>query len=260
MANSSAVRIFASGSATSTPTSDTKAVQANGNELETALHLFESESAAFAKSVISDPAARLEYTKRTKAAISELIELVKQRKITPHEAARSANAMRNQLMILARSRLSDFGLAVSKEMKANGRTLVELEEAYSRKRFGRAFATLSQAERDAVWMDIIHAAGRANPKVNLRAKWFGMAGRTILVVSLACAVYHIATADDQVREAVKEGTGIAAGAAGGAVGTIAVITLASNPAGWAVGLAMIVGAAIAAAGSNELFDYFWPER
>jgi hypothetical protein len=260
MANSSAVRIFATGSVNSTRTADTNAAQATGNELQTALHLFESEAAAFAKMVISDPAARLEYNKRTKAAAAELIELVKQRKVTPHEAARSANAMRNQVMILARSRLSDFGLAVSEAMKANGRTLAELEEAYARKHFGRTFATLTQAERDAVWMDIIHAAGRSNPKVNLQAKWFGIAGRTILVVTLACAVYHVATADDKVREAGKEGTGVAAGLAGGAVGTMTVLALASNPAGWAVGLAMFIGAAIAAAGSSELFDYFWPER
>jgi hypothetical protein len=260
MANSSAVRIFSSGAAASTPRSDTKAVQATGNELETALHLFESESAAFAKAIIVDPAARLEYAQRTQAAVSELVELVKQRKITPHEAARSANAMRNQIMVLSRSRLSDFGLSISKDMKANGRFLAELEEHYAKKHFGRAFSALVQAERDRVWMEIVHAAGRSNPKVNLSAKWFGMAGRTMLVISLACAVYHVVTANAPGREAAKEGTGIAAGAAGGAIGTAAILVLASNPAGWAVGVAMIVGAAIGAAGSNELFDYFWPER
>lgn len=145
-------------------------------------------------------------------------------------------------------------------MKANGRVLGELEENYAKKRFGRAFSTLTQPERNQVWMEIVHAAGRSNPKVNVSAKWFGMAGRTVLVISLACAVYRVATADAPGREAAKEGTGIAAGAAGGAIGTAAILVLASNPAGWAVGLAMIVGAAIGAAGSNELFDYFWPER
>lgn len=260
MANSSAIRIFASGTAASTPSSDTKAVQASGDEFQKALHLFESESAAFAKSVIADPAARLDYIRHTKAATSELIELVKQRKITPHEAARSANAMRNQLMVLARSQLSDFGLATSRDMKANGRVLAELEESYAKKRFGRAFSTLAETERNQVWMEIVHAAGRANPKVNLKAKWFGMAGRTILVISLVCAVYHVATAGDPGREAVKEGMGFAAGAAGGAAATAAVLALASNPVSWAVVLAMMVGAAIAAVGSNDLFDYFWPER
>jgi len=260
MANSSAIRVFASGGAASTPRSDTKPVHATGDELRTALDLFQSESAAFAKTVIVDPAARLEYTKRTNAAVSELIELVKQRKITPHEAARSANAMRNQLMVLSRSKLSDFGLSVSKDMKANGRLLAELEEHYAKKRFGRTFSALAQSERDHVWMEIVHAAGRSNPKVNVSAKWFGMAGRTVLVISLACAVYHVVTAGDPGREAAREGSCIAAGAAGGAIGTTVILALASNPAGWAVGLAMIVGAAIGAAGSNELFDYFWPEQ
>lgn len=260
MANSSTIRVFSSGGAASTPTADTKAVQAHGNELETALHLLESESAAFAKSVIIEPAARMEYTNKTKAAVAELIELVRQRKITAHEGACSANAIRNQIMMLARSRLSDFGLALSKDMKADGYPLSLLEEKYSSKRFGRTFSSLTQAERDLVWTDIVHAAGRSNPVVNLRVKWYGMAGRTFLVTSLAYAVYNVTTAADHERQAAKESVGIASGAIGGAIGSGVVIALVSNPAGWAVGAAMFVGAAVAGVGSSELFDYFWPER
>jgi len=260
MANSSAIRVFSSGGVASTPTSDTRAVQAHGNELETALHLLESEAAAFAKSVIVDPAARMEYTNKTKAAVTELIELVTQRKITPHEAARTANAMRNQIMMLARSRLSDFGAALSTNLKANGYPLSLLEEKYSSKRFGRVFSSLTQAERDLVWMDIVHAAGRSNPIVNLRVRWFGMAGRTFLVTSLAFSVYNVTTASDHERQAAKEGVSIAGGVIGGAIGSVAAIAIVSNPAGWVVGAAMFVGAAVAGVGSSELFDYFWPER
>jgi hypothetical protein len=260
MANSSAIRVLSSGDAASTPTSDTKAVPAHGNELETALRLLESESAAFAKSVIVDPAARTAYTNKTKAAVAELIELVRQRKITPHEAACTANAMRNQIMMLARSRLSDFGLALSKNMKADGYPLSLLEEKYAGKRFGRTFSSLAQAERDMVWTDIVHAAGRSNPVVNMRVRWFGMAGRTFLVTSLAYAVYNVTTADDHERQAAKEGVGLAGGAMGGAIGSVVVTALVSNPAGWVVGAAMFVGAAVSGVGSSELFDYFWPER
>lgn len=163
-------------------------------------------------------------------------------------------------MMLARSRLSDFGLALSNNMKPDGYPLSLLEEKYAGKRFGRPFSSLVQAERDLVWTDIVHAAGRSNPIVNLRAKWFGMAGRTFLVTTLAYAVYNVTTAADRERQAVKEGVGIAGGAAGGAIGSAVVIALVSNPAGWAVGAAMFVGAAVAGVGSSELFDYFWPER
>lgn len=260
MANSSAIRVFSSGSAASTPTSDTKAVQAHGSELETALHLLESESAAFAKTVIVDPAARVEYTNKTKAAVAELIELVRQRKITPHEAACTANAMRNQIMMLARARLSDFGAALSTNMKANGCPLSLLEEKYATKRFSRTFSSLAQAERDRVWIDIVHAAGRSNPAVNLRVRWFGMAGRIFLVTSLAYAVYNVTTAAVPERQAAKEGVGIAGGAIGGAMGSAAALALVSNPAGWVVGAAMFVCAAVGGVGASELFDYFWPER
>jgi hypothetical protein len=260
MANSSAIRVFSSGGAASTPISDTRAVQARGNELETALHLLESEAAGFAKTVIVDPAARVEYTNKTKAAVAELIELVKQRKITPHEAACTANAMRNQIMMLARSRLSDFGAALSTDMKANGYPLSLLEEKYSSKRFGRAFSSLTQAERDLVWIDIVHAAGRSNPAVNLRVKWFGMAGRTFLVTSLALAVYNVTTATDHERQAAKEGASFVGGAIGGVIGSAAVLAIVSNPAGWVVGAAMFAGAMGGGLGSSELFDYFWPER
>lgn len=68
------------------------------------------------------------------------------------------------------------------------------------------------------------------------------------------------TAEDKPRQAAKEGTVLAAGAAGGAAGGVAVVALASNPAGWVVGAVIFVGAAVAGVGSSEVFDYFWPER
>jgi len=175
MANSSAIRPFGNGAAASTPRSDTNAIPATGNELETALHLLESESGAFAKSVIVDPAARAQYTRQTKAAVSELLDMVRQRKITPHVAAQTANAMRNQIMSLARSKLTDFGLALSREMKVDGLVLPTLQETYAGKRFGRGFSSLAQTERELVWVDIVHAAGRSNRAVNIRVKWYGMA-------------------------------------------------------------------------------------
>ncbi|MEN3113060.1 hypothetical protein ACFONG_15835 [Uliginosibacterium paludis] len=260
MANGPAVATILSGKSASTPSQVTTPVSITGNEFETALRLFESEAAAFAQSIIKDPAARAEYISKTKAASSELIDLVKQHKITPHEAARTANAMRNQIMALSRSKLTDFGLAISRELKKDGPPLAHFEEHYARKNFGRAFSTLSEAERQAVWVEIVNAAGRSNKSVNMNVRWYGMAGRTLLVASLAFAVYNVSTAEDKPRQAAKEGSTLAAGFAGGAAGALVVTALVSNPAGWVVGAGMFVGAAIAGAGSSEIFDYFWPER
>jgi hypothetical protein len=260
MASGLAVAVFLSGKAASTPSNVTAPVPVTGNELETAIRLFESEAAAFAKSIIKDPAARAEYISKTKSASSELITLVKQHKITPHEAARTANAMRNQIMELSRSKLTDFGLAISRELKRDGPPLAHFEEHYAKKIFRRGFSALTDAERQAVWLEIVNAAGRSNKSVNMNVRWYGVAGRTLLVASLAFAVYNVSTAENKPRQAAKEGSTLAAGVAGGAAGALAVTALVSNPAGWIVGAGMFVGAAIAGVSSSELFDYFWPER
>lgn len=260
MTNAMALAVTASGKAASTPTPDTTAVHIQGGELEIALHRLDAESIAFAKSIITDPSTRADYSRRAKAAADELIDRVKQRQITPHEAARTANAMRNQIMILARAQLTDFGFAVSNDMKKEGKTLDRLQQKYADKRFGRRFEALSHAEREAIWIDITHAAGRSNLVVNMCVKLYGAAGRAFLVTTLATAVHRVTTAGDKMRQFTKEGTTFASGAAGGAAATAAVAALVSNPGGWTIGIAMFVGAALAGAGTNEVFDYFWPER
>lgn len=260
MANSAAVIIINSGKAISTPAHDKTPVEVTGDEFEIALKLFESEAASFANSVIKDPSVRSDYTRKTKAAADELIELVKKRAITPHEAARTANAMRNQILTLARAELTDFGLAISQEIKRNGPPLTAFEDKYATKLYGRSFAELSSHERDAVWMEIAHAAGRSHKGVNIKVRWYGIAGRTFLVASLALSIYNVSTTEDKPRQAAKEGTAMAAGAVGGVAAGAGVVALVSNPGGWVVGVAMFVGAALAGVSTTEAFDYFWPEK
>ena len=255
-----ATRPLAQSTAKSTTTSDGRPAKANGQELERELRLLQAEAAAFAESIIKDPKARLEYMRRTSAASDELIQLVQQRKITPHEAAQTAHAMRNQIMALARSKLSDFGLAVSRDMKPNGPPLGYFEERYAQQLYGKRFAALSPSQREAVWLKIVDRAGKANPKVNTRVRFYGTAGRTFLALSLGMAVYNVATAEDKPRQLAKEGATAGAGVLGGLAGGGIVVALASNPAGWLVLAGVIVGGGAAGLGADSLFDYFWPER
>jgi len=87
MANGPALRVITTQKSQSTVKSDTRPAQAQGNELAMALQGMEAASAAFAESIIKDPPARADYTRKTAAARAELIQLVKEGKITPHEAA-----------------------------------------------------------------------------------------------------------------------------------------------------------------------------
>lgn len=260
MTNSSALKVVSTNSSQSTVVENKTPATATGNELEVLLREMQATAMAFAESAIKDPSARSEYTSKILAARDEIIQLVKDKKITPHEGAQAANEIRNQILVLARSKLTDFGLAVSKDMKASGPPISFFENKYATAEFRRNFSELTQAEREVVWTKIIDAAGRSNPRVNTRVRWYGMAGRVLLVASLAFAVYNVSTAENKPRQAAKEEVTLAGGAAGGAAAGVAVVALVSNPAGWVVGVAMFVGAAVTAAGSSNIFDYFWPEK
>lgn len=93
--------------------------------------------------------------------------------------------------------------------------------------------------------------------MNMRVKLYGAVGRVFLS-TLAFAVYNVATAEDKPRQAAKEGATVAGGVAGGALATVGVAAVVSNPAGWVVGVMMFVGAAVGVAGTSSAFDYFWP--
>lgn len=260
MANGSALRVINTAASRSTPVIDTKPATAQGNELEIAIRTFQSEVNGFANSMIKDPKVRADYIRKSVEASQEILEKVKARQITPHEAAMTVNEMRNQIMICARSQLTDFGLAISAGMKKSGKLMESLEAEYAIKKFGRPFNALSQVEREAVWMEIVNAAGRPRQSMNRGAKMFGFAGRAFLVLSLAISVYNVIEAEDKARQAAKEGVSIGAGIAGGIGGGAAVAFMVSNPAGWVVGLSMFAGAALLGVGSSEVFDYFWPEK
>jgi hypothetical protein len=177
MANGPALRVITTQKSQSTVKSDTRPAQAQGNELAMALQGMEAASAAFAESIIKDPSARADYTRKTAAARAELIQLVKEGKITPHEAARTANAIRNQIMELTRAKLTDFGLALSKDMKASGRPLDYMQSLKANEMFGRPFESLTSVQKEKVWVQIVESAGKSNHGVNMRVKLYGAAGR-----------------------------------------------------------------------------------
>jgi hypothetical protein len=260
MANGSAIKVINSSSARSTVSTDTTPARATGDELSVALARMEQVSETFAQTIIKDPAARADYTAKTRAARSEIIQLVKEGKVTPHEAAKTANAIRNQIMELTRAKLTDFGLSLSKDMKQAGRPLEYMERRKALEMFGREFEALAQADKERVWLKVVESAGKSNRAVNVGVGVVGVAGKCFLVATLALAVYHVYTSDDVARESTKEGLTIAAGAGGSALGAMGVVAVVSNPAGWLVGVVMFVGAAVGAASTSATFDYFWPEN
>lgn len=226
-------------------------------DLESTLGLLRTEALDFATRFIQDGAARLEYLRSTERVAATLLEEVRKGHLTPFEGAEEAHKLRNAIMEAARLRSSDIGRAHAQALKATGRTLRELEEYYAQKLLKKAFDTLSQAEKNQVWMEIVEASGRPRPTMNIKAAQLAKAGRALVFVSVAFAVYNIATAENRGRQAVKEGTTAGAGILGGMAGG-AVAGLVCGPgAPVCVVVGVFVGGGLAAFGADVAFDGVW---
>jgi hypothetical protein len=247
-------------SGASAPVEHVKRIEGKSSELQTTIVRLETGANGFIMSATNDPAVRADYMRKVRAAADHLMSQVESGQLTPHEGAQAANALRNEILRLSRADLTTFGLAFSRDMKPDGKPLKFYAEKNSHELFGRPFETLQQSERDAVWRRLIDHAGNANGKANRYAKYYGRAGRVLLVASLAIAVYKVLDSDDKTRETAKQAAGIGASIAGGAMTGAAIGFVVSNPAGWVVGVAVFIGAAAAGYGVDELFDYYWPEK
>ena len=261
MANSSATRMVHIATVRSTPKEDKEPAVVYVNEFETQLRMLEAEAATFAREAINSEQVRTDYRNRIKIASDELIGLVKSRKITPHEGAIAAHTLRNKILEVSRGNLTSFGLAFSRNLKPDqGRPLNYYLNKYAESLFGKQFEQLTSEQKNRVFVKLVESAGKNDQTVSRSARFFGMAGRALLIFSLSVAVYNVLAAEEKERQAVKEGASIGGGVAGGAAAGAATLALASNPAGWVVGLAILVGGALSATATAEAFDYFWPEK
>lgn len=141
--------------------------------------------------------------------------------ITEAEAALAANKMRNAFLMETRSQMSPAGQLISQMLKKEGLELPVLIEKYAARMFDKQTAQLSEKELSAVCLRIAERAGVTNASVNVGSKITPVAGRALLAAAVALAIYQVATADDKLREAIKQGAGFLGFWAGAKVGAIA---------------------------------------
>lgn len=190
------------------------------HEVQAALRECEVQALNFGYRWITDSAVRKQYLTATKRFSTEVLASYRTGKLSAKQAAEAANQMRNELLDFARAKSSELGRAKAVALKAKGLELTQLAEKYAGKMFKRSIAALSQAEQDAVYLEIAAAAGRANPKVSAAAARLGAAGRGLWVFAAIVAAYNIGTAEYKAhaagREAANAGGGFLGGAGGGA--------------------------------------------
>lgn len=242
----------------SVPADEYKKVDGQSPELRYAIAKLFDSSQAFMMSYITDPGVREDYNRRIRAAADEIMEKVRARELTPHEGAQQANAIRNQILKLMRENSTAVGRSFAEKLKKEGATLDVVQEKYAKTHFSRRFSELSEAERNRVWAAIVDSAGRGNKSVNIKIRYYGVAGKTLLVASLAIAVYDIYTADDKERQVAKEAASIGSAIVVGAAVTVGLAPFAV--AAPIVFIGVFVAGTLATVASDDLFDYFWPER
>jgi hypothetical protein len=229
-------------------------------DLETSLGLLKNEFANFGGRFIQDGAVRQGYMRQTAELANAMREEVRSGRLTPAQAAEEANKIRNAILDASRIKSSDIGRAVAEAEKWTGKTLRELEAKYARKLYQRPFSTLSQMEKNKVWLEIVESSGRSRPKINLQAARWSKLGRGLVFVSAGIAVHNVLTAEEPMRQAAKESTTLGVGIAGGALaGALAPHNLLCGPAApVCVGVSVFVGGALAAFGADLAFDWLVP--
>lgn len=227
------------------------------NDLKIELASFESTAFNFGARFIPDSQVRVEYNFRAKQLSAEIRRMVETRKITPVEGARRASEMRNALMDAMRGRSSEIGRAYAIASKATGKTLPQLQEVYAARLFGKQFPSLAANQQNAVWKEIVFAAGRPRIRANQLARIFGIVGRSFIALTITISVYNIVTAENKSTALANEGAVVGGGLLGSVAGG-AVAGLACGPGSpICVTIGIFVGGVMFAIGAQVAFDSFW---
>lgn len=224
------------------------------DKLEAALDALRAEVANAGAHLALDAETRKAYIRLTANMSAELKQAAQSGRMSWEAAANEAQVVRNAIMEQMRARTTPVGRALAEQMKAEGKSLTDLVTEKTAKLFGkgRQFDSLSAAERDSVFAEIVASAGRGRPSVNASVRLMSRAGRGLLIFSLAVSVYTIATANDKVDAAKHEGAVTLAGIGGGIAGGAAAGLVCGPGAPVCVTIGAFVGGAMAALG----VDYF----
>jgi len=186
--------------------------------VDAALQQLEVQAANFGTRFIQDAGVRELYAREIKKMSEQVLEGIRKGEITPKQGAEFANQMRNVILEESRKLDSELGRAFAEKWKSVTPSMEDMIARKSLELFGREASTLSAAEANRVYLAIAESAGRPNPTFMKAVPYLKTAGRTAVVLTTAVSVYNVATAQDKVETARREGLGIAGGFVGGAAG------------------------------------------
>ena len=222
---------------------------------ENAIKSLESTAASVGVHLHIDSTARRIYAREIKILSDRLRAEVASGKLTWAQAAEQAQATRNIIMQLVRSRTTPVALAVAQRSKQNGRSLNTLIAEKTQKLFGRNanFMSLSPARQNNVFAEIVVSAGRSDSNFTRNLRRLSYLGRSVILLSLALSTYNILAARDKSTAVKRELVTTAAGV-GGSIGAGAIAGLACGPgAPLCVTIGAFAGGALAAFGAGFIW-------
>lgn len=204
------------------------------------------------RGLVQDAGVRQAYIREVEACSKKVLDLHAQGKITEAEASFMANELRNNALRSARTELSPAGHTLSKFLKEEGLTLAAAREKYAAKQFGRAYGALAEGERAAIDLHVARRAGVTNASVNRFAGTMTHVSRAAVALTVAVAVYDVATAEDKVRAVSRQAAALAGAEIGTWAGGVAGMAVCGPPCALAGSLAGgILGAIVA----EQAIDY-----
>lgn len=222
----------------------------NDQTVEEALRQVEVQALNFAYRFVKDARVRSGYIQYTQDFSRSTLAAYKSGNLTAKQAAEAAHQMRNEILEMARIKSSDLGKAVAVKLKARLPQFDELLSKYSRRKFGNVFDKLTKTQQEQVYMEIVAAAGRSRPRVNVAVRRMGAAGKGLWILTVGIAIYNIGVADNKLRAAGREASNLG----GGFLGSIAIGAAGgawAGPIGAAVGA--IIGGVLGAITADEAY-------
>ncbi len=220
--------------------------------LEAALRDFEATATNFGLRYIKMAEVRAAYVKGIREMSQGIRLAVDSGQLSAAKGAETAHQMRNQILEMSRERDFDLGRALARKMKTKGITLEEsIAKAMKSARVeGKAFQSLTGAEQNRVFVEVIESSGRSRAAVTAGIPRMRWAARGLWIASLAVAAYNIGTSENPWWQTGRESANIAGGVGGGFAGGAAMgaaVGIWGGPVGVAVGVLVggVLGALLA---------------
>lgn len=218
--------------------------------VEESVQQLEIQAVNFAYRFIQDARVRSEYMRSTKEMAEQIRDLYAKGQLTAKQAAEMANEMRNEIMEFARVRSSDLGRAKARSLKAKGLDLDDPLNKYAKSFYKKPFNQLTSDEANRVYLEVVDAAGRSRPSVNIKTARLANAGKALWLLSACVAIYNVSVANNKVKAAGREAANIGGGFGGGAAGG-AVAGIWFGPIGVAIGI--VVGGTLGAIMADQVY-------